>query len=59
MTQDNRIYGGLIDRSRPLAFRFNSQRLTGFAGDTLASALVANSQRVVARSFKYLSLIHI
>ena len=53
MTQDNRIYGGLIDRSRPLAFRFNSQRLTGFAGDTLASALVANSQRVVARSFKY------
>ena len=42
--------GGRIDRSRPLAFQFNGQALTGFAGDTLASALLANAVRVVGRS---------
>ena len=45
--------GGLIDRSIPLDFTFDSKRYTGFAGDTLASALVANDVRLVARSFKY------
>lgn len=45
-------HGGLIDRSRPVAFRFNGQALAGFAGDTLASALLANGVRTVARSFK-------
>ncbi len=45
--------GGLIDRSRPFRFRFDRQSYTGFAGDTLASALVANGVRVVGRSFKY------
>ncbi len=42
--------GGRIDRSRPLRFTFNGQAYTGFAGDTLASALLANDVRVVARS---------
>ncbi len=45
--------GGLIDRGRPLAFSFDGRTYTGAAGDTLASALVANSVRLVGRSFKY------
>ena len=45
--------GGAIDRSRPIAFSFNGKKLTGFAGDTLASALLANGVHLVGRSFKY------
>ena len=45
--------GGLIDRSRLLRGRFDDRVLTGFAGDTLASALLAAGERLVARSFKY------
>jgi sarcosine oxidase subunit alpha len=45
--------GGAIDRARPLAFTFNDQAYQGYAGDTLASALLANGVRLVARSFKY------
>jgi len=45
--------GGLIDRARPLRFSFNGRAYTGFAGDTLASALLANGVRRVGRSFKY------
>lgn len=45
--------GGLIDRSRPLTFTFNGRALQGYAGDTLASALLANGEQLVARSFKY------
>ncbi|MBB4302409.1 sarcosine oxidase subunit alpha [Rhodobium orientis] len=48
-----RLPGGLIDRSKPLTFSFNGRTMQGFAGDTLASALLANGQRLVARSFKY------
>jgi sarcosine oxidase, subunit alpha len=44
--------GGRIDRSRPLAFEFDDKRYTGFAGDTLASALLANGVRIAGRSFK-------
>jgi len=45
--------GGRIDRSKPLSFRFNGKNYQGFQGDTLASALIANNVKVVARSFKY------
>jgi sarcosine oxidase subunit alpha len=45
--------GGLIDRARPVAFRFDGRAMTGLAGDTLASALIANGARRVGRSFKY------
>lgn len=45
--------GGLIDRGRPLRFTFDGRMLAGYAGDTLASALVANEVRLVGRSFKY------
>ncbi|MFX0541088.1 2Fe-2S iron-sulfur cluster-binding protein [Roseovarius sp. S4756] len=45
--------GGQIDRDQPLTFRFDGQELTGYAGDTLASALLASGPRVLGRSFKY------
>ncbi|WP_116813319.1 sarcosine oxidase subunit alpha family protein [Steroidobacter cummioxidans] len=45
--------GGRLDRSRTLSFTFNGRVLTGYAGDSLASALLANGVSVVARSFKY------
>jgi sarcosine oxidase subunit alpha len=45
--------GGLIDRSRPLDFTFDGAAMSGFAGDTLASALIANGVKLVGRSFKY------
>lgn len=54
MTGGNRLAtGGRIDRSRPLNFTFNGKAYTGFQGDTLASALLANGVRLTARSFKY------
>lgn len=54
MSQVNRLSrGGRIDRSQPLTFTFNGQRLQGFAGDTLAAALLANGVDVIGRSFKY------
>src|SRR5947207_13952854 len=45
--------GGLVDRRNALGFRFDGRELQGFAGDTLASALLANDVRLVGRSFKY------
>ncbi|WP_406857790.1 sarcosine oxidase subunit alpha family protein [Alsobacter sp. KACC 23698] len=45
--------GGQIDRSLTLAFRFDGRDYAGHAGDTLASALLANGVRLVGRSFKY------
>ncbi|MFD1326703.1 2Fe-2S iron-sulfur cluster-binding protein [Mycoplana ramosa] len=45
--------GTAIDRSRPLAFTFDGRVIEGFAGDTVASALLAGGVRVVGRSFKY------
>ncbi len=45
--------GRLIDRTQPLKFTFNGRHLSGYAGDTLASALLAKDQMLVGRSFKY------
>jgi len=44
--------GTWVDRSHPLSFTFNGRQLSGFRGDTLASALLANGVRLVGRSFK-------
>jgi sarcosine oxidase subunit alpha len=44
---------GSIDRSRPLVFTFDGLDYQGYAGDTLASALIANGVHLVGRSFKY------
>jgi len=46
-------WGKRIDRNHPLAFTFEGRHYQGYAGDTLASALVANGQLVISRSFKY------
>jgi sarcosine oxidase subunit alpha len=52
--QPFRIDGrGIIDRKTPLDFTFDGVPYRGFAGDTLASALLANGVRLVGRSFKY------
>ena len=45
--------GGRIDRSHPLSFRFDGVCFGGYAGDTLASALLANGVHLLGRSFKY------
>src|SRR5262245_54141438 len=45
--------GGAIDRSTPLRFSFDGTAYQGFAGDTIASALLANGVKIVGRSFKY------
>ena len=42
-----------VDFSRPLAFQFLGRPMTGFAGDTVASALHANGVRIFGRSLKY------
>jgi len=52
-TQTQRVGRGLIDTTRTLNFTFNGTRFQGHPGDTLASALLANGQRLVGRSFKY------
>jgi sarcosine oxidase subunit alpha len=45
--------GRLINRAQPQTFTFNGQKMAGYAGDTLASALLANDQMLMGRSFKY------
>ena len=45
--------GLLIDRERPLRFEFDGQACQGFAGDTIASALLGNGRWLLSRSFKY------
>jgi sarcosine oxidase subunit alpha len=45
--------GELIDRSKPVEFRFEGKAYRGYAGDVLSSALWANDVRLLGRSFKY------
>ena len=45
--------GGLVDRARALNFTYDGIGYQGYAGDTLASALLANGVHLVGRSFKY------
>ncbi|KAG1700414.1 Sarcosine oxidase subunit alpha [Nymphon striatum] len=53
MTQEYRISDGKIDKHQTLNFSFNGATYQGHAGDTLASALLANGVKLVGRSFKY------
>src|SRR6201992_4106880 len=54
MMGDDRAPGaGRIDRGKPIGFTFDGLKYSGFAGDTLASALLANGVHLVGRSFKY------
>ena len=45
--------GRLINRDRQVSFKFNGTLMKGYQGDTLASALLANNQMLMGRSFKY------
>jgi len=45
--------GRLLNKDAPLNFTFNGRKMKGYQGDTLASALLANNQMLVGRSFKY------
>ncbi len=53
MTAQRLRKGGHIDRTRPLTFRWDGTSMSGYAGDTLASALMANGEQILGRSFKY------
>ena len=45
--------GGRMDRSQVIKFTWDGKPLTGYVGDTLASALMANGEMIIGRSFKY------
>jgi sarcosine oxidase, subunit alpha len=47
------VAGEWIDRSQPIPFYFEGNQYSGYAGDTVTSALYAAGQRVLGRSFKY------
>ena len=54
MSQSYRISNeGLLNRNKEISFKFNGKKYTGYEGDTLASALLANGVHLVGRSFKY------
>jgi len=54
MSQNFRLdNGGLINRDKKISFKFNGKNYSGYEGDTLASALIANGVHLVGRSFKY------
>jgi len=59
MSQINRLSTNLtssqarIDTNKPINFNFNNKPYTGYLGDTIASALLANGVKIVGRSFKY------
>ena len=45
--------GEVIDRAAPRQFSWNGTPVSGFAGDTIASALAASGVSIFSRSFKY------
>ena len=53
MTRPTRTKSSLINTNKKLSFVFNGKKYEGFQGDTLASALLANDVKLIARSFKY------
>ena len=53
MTAKRLERGGRIDRNTVLNFSWDDKRLSGYQGDSLASALLANNEMVLGRSFKY------
>ncbi|MDE0280105.1 MAG: sarcosine oxidase subunit alpha family protein [Gammaproteobacteria bacterium] len=53
MSAKRLIQGGRINRDRVLRFSWDNRTLSGHPGDSLASALLANNEWVLGRSFKY------
>ncbi|WP_274709193.1 FAD-dependent oxidoreductase [Nitratireductor luteus] len=46
-------WGSRIDRSRRIGFTFEGRRIEAHPGDTIASALAAQGEWILSRSFKY------
>lgn len=46
-------YGSRVDLGEPVGFYFDDRLVEGYRGDTIASALYADGQRFLSRSFKY------
>lgn len=46
-------WGLLLDRTKPVSFTFDGAPCQGFAGDVIASALLASGRNMLSRSFKY------
>ncbi|MBL4876181.1 MAG: (2Fe-2S)-binding protein, partial [Cohaesibacteraceae bacterium] len=44
--------GQRINRKKKIRFTFDRKTVPAFQGDTIASALLANGQRIISRSFK-------
>ena len=42
-----------IDRSKKIVFKFEGKEVIAFEGDSITSALIANGQKILGRSFKY------
>ncbi len=54
MMTDMRIHNkGRVNKTKSVRFSFNGKTYSGFEGDTLASALLANGEHLAGRSFKY------
>lgn len=53
MTASRLPHGGLIDRTKPVSFTWDGRNVSGFQGDTVASALLADGETIFGRSFKY------
>lgn len=53
MSRFRRSEHGRVNKKAPIEFSFDGKTYQGFAGDTLASALLANGVHLVGRSFKY------
>ncbi|WP_028025471.1 2Fe-2S iron-sulfur cluster-binding protein [Enterovibrio calviensis] len=56
MIDDNRLsppMGSLISRDKTISVEFEGKHYLGYEGDTIASALIANDQWLMSRSFKY------
>ena len=46
-------YGSRIHRDKPIEIQFDGKTIKGYLGDNVASALIANDQWLISRSFKY------
>ncbi len=53
MKSKSRVSDNLINEKKSIKFTFNDSIFYGYEGDTLASALIHNEKKIVARSFKY------
>ena len=53
MTRLTERRGEILDRAAEVSFSWEGRTVTGYAGDTIASALYADGTRLFSRSFKY------